>query len=173
MLVTGALNRRGLEQAAEASIAEAARAGLPLAIVVADLDHLKQINDTHGHDIGDAALTAFCGCVRASIGRADALGRLSGDEFCVVLTGADTARAALMVDRARHAIAGVQLTGSLRISASFGLAVFDHSRDEFATALRRADQALYAAKRLGRDRVELGASSPRRARLTTPRAASG
>lgn len=155
--LTGTLNRRGLEKAADIAVARAASTGAPLAIVVADLDHLKLINDTHGHDVGDAALKAFCECMRASIGPSDALGRLSGDEFCVVLPGADTARAALMVDRARRAIAEVRAIDSSRISASFGLALFEHGRDDFATALRRADQALYAAKRLGRDRVELGA----------------
>ena len=149
--LTGLLNRRGWEDAAERQLAAARRQGSPLALVMIDLDHLKEVNDTHGHDEGDSALREVADGLRLSLRASDVLGRLGGDEFVALLTAARSERALEAVKRAQR-----DASDHARFSA--GVAAWDghESLDEL---VRRGDMALYAAKMAGGGRVETAGRS--------------
>lgn len=153
--LTGALNRRGLEQAAMGAIASAHRRATPLTVVIGDIDHFKAVNDRYGHVLGDAALVAFADNLQAAVREVDIVGRLGGDEFCLLLTdlGADASSA--VVERIRAEIERIVLDGwpDLMLTASFGVASFDANDVSLGPVLRRADHALYRAKEAGRNRV--------------------
>lgn len=150
--LSGLWNRRGFEDHSERALASSRRAGLPSALVLADLDHFKGINDTLGHARGDEVIVAFA---RLLGGDADGMvaGRQGGEEFAVFIPGANLAAARLYAEGARTAFAalGPQL-GINGLSASFGVVQIQTS-DKLSDALRRADLALYQAKKNGRDRV--------------------
>ena len=153
-VLTGVLNRRALEQEGGRAIQAASAMGLPCSVVIFDLDRFKHVNDTLGHQAGDAALRHVAAVVSSSLRRTDLLGRYGGEEFVVVMPGAgvDDARAA--AERFRAKIAGEPAWfGRVRIpvTASVGLAFGD--RVDLETLLARADAALYRAKDGGRDRV--------------------
>ncbi len=154
-VLTGLGNRRaGLRQLA--SRLQAAGDGQPLVVGFLDIDLFKDINDRHGHDIGDAVLIAVAEALRSCMrGREDVF-RMGGEEFLVVLPGCSRQQAALRLERVRQrvseAAAGLQVDG-LVITASIGLAQWRPGSDDLAALLRRADHAMYAAKRAGRDRV--------------------
>jgi diguanylate cyclase (GGDEF)-like protein len=126
------------------------------ALLAIDLDLFKQVNDRHGHAVGDDVLVTLADRLRESVRSADTVARLGGEEFALLLPETDLAGALAVAERARVAFAvnGVRLKGGdrLTVTASFGAADFPASPDE-ATLLSDADQALYAAKRLGKDRV--------------------
>jgi diguanylate cyclase (GGDEF)-like protein/putative nucleotidyltransferase with HDIG domain len=152
--LTGCLNRRGFEPAFELELERARRSGAPAALVVCDLDHFKELNDKHGHPFGDQVLVAVARVLADGKRKIDTLVRLGGEEFGLLLPGTDSEGAFIVAERARRAtrdavadLAGVDLT------ASFGVASFPHDGHTSATLLSAADQALYAAKQLGRDRV--------------------
>ncbi|RYY42606.1 MAG: GGDEF domain-containing protein [Sphingomonadales bacterium] len=147
--LTGALNRRGLDQAAAPVLASARRHGRKLTMVIADLDQFKAINDTNGHAAGDEALRRFALAVHALIREDDLFARLGGDEFCLLLSEATPGSAALVTERIRSSL-GENLT------ASFGVAT-RREGEPLDSLLARADAALYQAKQDGRDRVILAA----------------
>jgi two-component system cell cycle response regulator len=131
--------------------------GAALTMMILDIDHFKRVNDTHGHDVGDLVLKGFAAQLQESVRGGDLLCRLGGEEFVVVMPGADAAQAGRIAERARRttesrkfAIAGA--AGSVSITVSIGLAQW---RDEWDSAelYRRADRALYLAKSAGRNRV--------------------
>lgn len=155
--LTGILNRRGMEQAAAMAIANAKRQGRRLAVVICDLDSFKVLNDSHGHIAGDAALRAFAGALLAAVRKGDVVGRLGGDEFCVLLVDSSGNAAVEVMERVRTGLVSLTVDrvpdGTVR--ASFGIAEFmpgDRSLDDL---IARADLALYTAKQQGRDRVSL------------------
>lgn len=148
--LTGALNRNGLDDAlARATIAP------PLAAAVVDLDHFKAVNDRHGHPIGDEVLRHVAAVLSEAVRASDAVVRIGGEEFLLVLFGASRAQARQIAERARETVAATQIqttAGAVAVTASIGVASL--GTDEGWTDLvQRADRAVYRAKREGRDRV--------------------
>lgn len=151
--LTGALNRRGFEEQAATRIAHAHRHHRPLALVLADIDRFKAINDSQGHRAGDETLRRFADTVAATVREEDVLGRLGGDEFCLLLAETSEADALHAVERIRAMLAEGALPGQApAVTASFGIAMLT-TGGTLADMLDRADVALYASKDGGRDRV--------------------
>lgn len=154
--LTGLFNRRYLEETLAREVARAQRTNAPLAVVVADLDHFKRINDTHGHPAGDAVLKAAAQALQRSIRASDLACRFGGEEFVLLLPDcppeAAAAKAQGICDTLRTIVCheGGAIIG---ITASFGVAVFPGDGADGAQLLKQADLALYEAKRQGRDRV--------------------
>jgi len=155
--LTRVLNRRGLDQALERELARCKRYGNDLTLAMVDLDHFKQLNDTHGHAAGDLVLTGVAGVLSRRLRETDAIGRFGGEEFVLLLphTGAEESKTILqqlctMVSEKTDLapFAGV------RVTASFGVTSIRGRKPIGATELlREADVALYAAKKNGRNRV--------------------
>ncbi|MBE0581322.1 GGDEF domain-containing protein [Devosia sp.] len=149
------LNRRGFEDRADRLLATALRAGVPASLVVADLDHFKAINDSHGHEAGDRVITAFADVLRTLADPRAVIGRIGGEEFVAFIPGADLASARLYAEGVRTAFSSLSIAGvrpDRPISASFGVARLT-AGDSLSDLLRRADAALYEAKKGGRDSV--------------------
>ena len=152
--LTGVLNRRAFFARAEA-IADRARQDMrPLALILFDLDHFKAINDRHGHLAGDALLQAFTRVIGRTVRAGDLVGRVGGEEFAVLLEGVDHDRASYIAERVRIDFASAPILwegGVVTTTVSAGVAV---GRDvPVLTLFARADEALYEAKRSGRDKV--------------------
>ena len=152
--LTGCLNRRGFEAALDQELERAKRTDVPLALVVCDLDHFKQLNDDHGHPAGDRVLVEVARVLAAGKRRIDTVARVGGEEFTLLLPGSDSHGAFVLAERLRQSIKEVlpSVVG-FDLAASFGVAEFPADGRTAATVLSAADQALYAAKQLGRDRV--------------------
>jgi len=157
--LTGLPNRRAIEEWAERQIRGAARHGFPLWVVLADLDSFKNVNDTYGHDAGDLVLQKFSEVLRATTRVSDICGRMGGEEFVLVMTYVERKDIVAAVDRLREQFASTVFRFGAKtasVTSSFGIAGFEAKRAaDFSQLLRRADEALYAAKRAGRNRVEL------------------
>jgi two-component system chemotaxis response regulator CheY len=155
-------NRRAIEQWASRQLSGAIRHGYPFWVVMADLDQFKMVNDTYGHEAGDALLKKFSEILRANTRQSDLCGRLGGDEFVMIISHAERDGIGVMVDRIREQIEAQRFpfSGADRlVTASFGIAGFEHGRHQkVERVMVQADAALYAAKRLGRNRVELAPS---------------
>ena len=152
--LTRVLNRRAFFARAEA-IADRARQDMrPLALILFDLDHFKAINDRHGHLAGDALLQAFTRVIGRTVRAGDLVGRVGGEEFAVLLEGVDHDRASYIAERVRIDFASAPILwegGVVTTTVSAGVAV---GRDvPVLTLFARADEALYEAKRSGRDKV--------------------
>ncbi|MDX8511604.1 GGDEF domain-containing protein [Mesorhizobium captivum] len=153
--LTGMQNRRYFDDALREYLDEFGRIDKPVGLMILDLDHFKQVNDTHGHDVGDAVLRAVAQCVRGMTRYHDVVARLGGEEFAVVTPNMDAELLARFAERIRKAIANMSiLSGNVRlkVTTSVGLAVWDRkeSAEDF---YRRADRQLYEAKKQGRNRV--------------------
>jgi diguanylate cyclase (GGDEF)-like protein len=147
--LTGLLNRRALENAVRSLGADAG----PRAVVMADLDHFKHLNDTHGHETGDRALRAFSQTLAASVRRDDLVGRHGGEEFAIVLPRCSTSDAVTVIEQMRTNLrAALQAHSLPLLTASFGV-VTALPGEDLASTLTRADAALFQAKHEGRDRV--------------------
>jgi diguanylate cyclase (GGDEF)-like protein len=155
--LTGIANRRQCEDALHQEIARADRFGTSLTLVLADLDDFKAINDAHGHAVGDDVLREFASVLRATARDSDLAGRWGGEEFLLLLPGADADGGVQFADRVRRAVAERSFRGrngeAFTVTCSFGVA--EHTatggeRDLFAGA----DRALYRAKRRGKNCVE-------------------
>jgi diguanylate cyclase (GGDEF)-like protein len=134
----------------------AADAGVqPVVLLMLDLDGFKQYNDVHGHPAGDALLRAAAGAVSSSVRDGDMCFRYGGDEFAVLLPGTDADGARQIAERVRLAIAAVDSSGSARVTASVGLGSLPRDARTAAALVAVADAALYRAKGLGGDQVEL------------------
>jgi diguanylate cyclase (GGDEF)-like protein len=157
--LTGLPNRRAIEDWSARQLSGAARHGFPIWVVLMDLDHFKNVNDTYGHDAGDTVLKKFGEVLRANTRLSDISGRIGGEEFLLVLTHADQSSVAVVLGRIRQQLAAerFECNGSaINVTASFGVAGFSGKKaPEFKQLLKQADAALYRAKDLGRDRVEL------------------
>ena len=123
-----------------------------MSVVVIDLDHFKRINDTFGHAEGDRALALAAAALRDVVRESDAVGRLGGEEFVLVLPGVDAAAAREAAERARIAISEVQI-GGRQLACSAGLACHPDDAGDAPGLLMAADAALYAAKDTGRGRT--------------------
>lgn len=156
-VLTGLLNRRALLEALASEVALARRSQRPLCLAVLDLDHFKSINDQHGHAAGDQVLRQFSALMRRELRACDTSGRLGGEEFVVLMPDTDLAQAVASIDRLRAALAARPLAWideSVELSVSAGVAGLAATGDvDGAGLLRAADEALYQAKREGRNRV--------------------
>jgi diguanylate cyclase (GGDEF)-like protein len=155
--LSGLLNRRGFEARATTLLDLCTPGRLPVALVVADLDRFKALNDRHGHAAGDRVITEFAARLKTAAGTRGVAGRLGGEEFAVLLPLADPAAARLLAQAVRAVFSAEAINGlppELRVTASFGVAA--RSGDEsLADLMRRADEALYHAKKGGRDSVRV------------------
>ncbi len=156
--LTGLHNRRYMESHLSALVEQAASRGKPLTAMVMDIDYFKSVNDTHGHDAGDDVLREFATRIRKSIRGIDLACRFGGEEFVVIMPETDMAVATIVAERLRRRIATEPFPihsgqGALDVTISIGIATLDAADDTAATILKRADQALYRAKRTGRNRV--------------------
>ncbi len=155
--LTGFLNRKAIFDTLEKEVIRAVREANPLSIILADLDHFKSINDTHGHQAGDAVLQEAARRVLASIRTYDSVGRYGGEEFLIVTPGCSAAEAAALAERLRKRVGenAFNASGCL-VVVTMSLGVAETSSGQKAEELlRSADEALYAAKGGGRDRVEV------------------
>ena len=155
--LTGLYNRRYMESHIGTLVEQAAARGKPLTVLVLDIDYFKAINDTHGHDAGDDVLREFAIRIRKSIRGIDLACRYGGEEFVVVMPETDMAVATVVAERLRRRIASEpfpiqQGARAIDVTISIGLAALGRD-DNAARVLKRADQALYRAKRDGRNRV--------------------
>jgi len=155
--LSGLHNRGGFETRAALAIERAGQKHLPVSLVIADLDHFKAINDTYGHASGDRVLVAFARFLQQASMQTHVTGRIGGEEFAVLLPGVNLAAARLFAEGARAAFASMSIDGlpeGRRFTASFGVAELD-AGEGLVDLMRRADDALYRAKREGRDRVRV------------------
>lgn len=155
--LTGILNRRGFEEGATRALFHARRAGKPLTLALADLDHFKTINDRFGHAAGDVVLRQFVEVVQASLRREDLCGRMGGEEFAILLTDTSGRAAYRAIERLREQIEGLRIEGdpAFRITSSFGMTELAAGDVAIDPLLARADDALYRSKTAGRNRVTL------------------
>jgi diguanylate cyclase (GGDEF)-like protein len=160
--LTGAHNRRYLDQRLAEEAERARRLAEPLCALLLDLDHFKRVNDQHGHAAGDAVLRAAAAAMRTQLRASDLLARYGGEEFCALLPGTDLPAALEAAERIRTAIAALAVPAGgalIRPTLSIGAARFTPGRGESLEAasarlLEQADTALYAAKQAGRNRVQ-------------------
>jgi diguanylate cyclase (GGDEF)-like protein len=150
--LTGLLNRRSFEE----KVAALRARGTSLSLVMADLDHFKTLNDTHGHPAGDRALVLFAQMLRSSFRTEDVIGRHGGEEFIIALPACSAANAQRSLDALRSRLdAAITVAGLPRYTASFGV-VEATQEEDLPTLIGRADACLFTAKRDGRDRVVVG-----------------
>ena len=154
--LTGLWNRYRMEEAIDQEVSVAARYGRSCALVMFDIDHFKRFNDTWGHDAGDEVLVAVARCVSSYMRDADLAGRWGGEEFLVLAANTALEGATQLAERLRAAIAALEIQDYGSVTASFGVAVYREG-DQSRALVKRADQALYAAKAGGRNRVEVSA----------------
>jgi diguanylate cyclase (GGDEF)-like protein len=154
--LTGTYNRRYLDSKLAEEVSRATRLNLPLSAVLIDLDHFKHVNDTYGHDVGDLVLRHVCSLIIASARPSDTVVRYGGEEFVVIAPNCDIAAASTLGEQMRLRIAEsiLSLPGGqdLAVTASLGISSLSLTGSSEAM-LRAADQALYTAKRAGRNRV--------------------
>jgi diguanylate cyclase (GGDEF)-like protein len=154
--LTGLPNQRSVQDTLKRMVAQASRTITPLAAVLVDLDHFKQINDIHGHDRGDEVLAAVGIALRNAVRESDFVGRYGGEEFLLLLPSTGKDGGARVAEAVRSAISAIRITGiDRRITASCGVAVLPDDAGDAITLFRAADRALYAAKHAGRDRVHV------------------
>ena len=156
--LTALHNRRYMTSHLKTLFEESSRCGKPLSVLLLDIDYFKAVNDSHGHDAGDSVLREFAARVRRNIRGIDLACRLGGEEFVVVMPDTDLAKAYLVGERLRQCIAAApfyagERIGTLEVTASVGVASLEFAEDTPELILKRADQALYCAKRDGRNRV--------------------
>lgn len=159
--LTGVLNRRSLVERLDEACDRAQAGGMPIALLFIDLDHFKEINDTHGHLAGDACLRAVITPIQAELRHSDVIGRYGGEEFVVVLSSADAAAAEAIAHRIRQRVADLSVEGfgaPIRLTCSIGVAASDSLGEWGERLIARADAAVYAAKNSGRNRVQLAHS---------------
>ena len=161
--LTGLLNRRALEDALTAQFQRSRRSGEPFCVLILDVDHFKDINDHHGHAVGDLALKQLSALLLVHMREVDRLARFGGEEFLVLLPGLALADALPVAERLRTVVAAapMPLAGvTITLSVSIGMAEWGGAPDEPSRLLVRADAAMYQAKRHGRDRVAWDGAAP-------------
>jgi len=156
--LTGALNRRSLIARLDEERRRAQRSGVPFHVAMLDLDRFKAVNDTYGHGVGDEVLKAFAATVRDTRRTTDVYGRYGGEEFLVILVSAEAAPALAATERIRAAVEARdwgEIAPGLKVTVSAGVAGFRHG-ESIEQLVNRADEAMYAAKRAGRNRIVAG-----------------
>ena len=150
--LTKAANRRHFQEVSSAEIDRARRYGTPLSIAICDLDHFKSINDTHGHNIGDAVLIEFSRIVSENKRKSDLFARWGGEEFLLLSPQTDLAGMGTMAEKLRQLIEAGAYAHGQRLTASFGVTQY-RPGETLEELVNRSDQALYRAKNMGRNRV--------------------
>jgi diguanylate cyclase (GGDEF)-like protein len=152
--LTGLTNRRAYHERIERELERARRHGLPLTVVLADIDGFKALNDAFGHRFGDQALCDFADLCQEELRSADLISRVGGEEFAIVLPHVDEPTALVTAERLRRAVRErLRAPDGRPLSASFGIASYPTHGSDPEVLLDHADQAMYAAKHLGRDRT--------------------
>jgi len=174
--LTGVYNRRTFKELAEPQLSRSRRARVPVSLLMLDLDHFKRINDTYGHLAGDDVLKAFSVLVRNCLRKEDLLARYGGEEFVVLLPGASQASAEAFAERIREQVSAVPLDANghrVRVTVSIGAASEGgDTLPSLEAMLGRADEALYQAKREGRNRVvalQMHVDTPEAAKPAAPK----
>jgi diguanylate cyclase (GGDEF)-like protein len=153
--LTGVNNRSSFREVLDREVEMSRRHGSPLSLIMLDVDRFKSINDRHGHLAGDVALRSIANCMRACIRDSDMLFRYGGEEFCIALANTSLAGARKLAERVRRAleILVVRTSGArLHVTASLGVATLG-ADDDAAKLVKKADESLYRAKSLGRNRI--------------------
>lgn len=153
--LTGASSRRALKEELAKHVSLAKRHSTPISCIVLDIDHFKRVNDTYGHAAGDQVLIGVVGALKAALRHSEHIGRVGGEEFAILLPRTELATAVIFAEKLRRVVKDLSFPGStppIAVAASFGVASLVPS-DDVEALLNRADQALYLAKRTGRDRV--------------------
>ena len=159
--LTGLNNLRAFKEQADTLFTASRRNGLPLCALLVDIDHFKQINDTHGHATGDRVLQAVAQALKTTLREADLCGRLGGEEFGVLLTGTNLHEALQLAEKLRLAIQAIVVpmdNTALRVTISVGVAEAGAACADITTLLAQADAAMYHAKANGRNRVHGGSA---------------
>jgi diguanylate cyclase (GGDEF)-like protein len=151
-LVTGLPNRRAFDDAVAREMERARRSGEPLSLVLADLDHFKEVNDSLGHQAGDNLLWRLAGVFEASRRRTDPAMRLGGDEFALLLPNTDKAGAHLFAERVRLAVRSEFDNDTVPVTMSLGIATYPTDAEDLSSLFHAADSAVYTAKERGRNR---------------------
>jgi two-component system, cell cycle response regulator len=157
--LTGLWNHEEIISNLQRELARGRRAGNPVGVIMADIDHFKQVNDRFGHMAGDAVLRALADKMLLRMRSYDAVGRYGGEEFLIVLPGCDGENLAALAERLRWSICSVPVDtpeGDIPVTLSLGTVVSRVGECDAGALIRAADQALYRAKSLGRNRVEVG-----------------
>jgi len=156
---TGLLNAAAWQREADVEITRVVRARGSLALLLVDIDHFKRVNDTYGHLVGDQVLAALAEALRQQVRDSDVVGRFGGEEFVVLLPGADADEAGKVAERLRDRVGAAPVSvaggGEVRVTVSIGAAVLGPHAEDIPGLLARADLALYQAKAAGRNRVRL------------------
>ena len=153
--LTGMHNRRYFDDALREYLAAFRRIDKPIGMVVLDLDHFKQVNDTHGHDVGDEVLRQVAGCLQEFTRYHDVVARLGGEEFAILSPNIGQRQLFDLAERIRRAVSQLTITSgnvTVRVTLSAGVAIWD-GKETGESLYRRADKQLYDAKRSGRNRV--------------------
>ena len=158
--LTGVFNRRHFDLALEEAVNNALCNSQPLSLVAVDIDHFKSINDEYGHSSGDMVLRTVCGAIMRQCRHTDIVTRYGGDELMIIVSG-DAAIAVTLAERVKSMVENLEVElaphSTLRVTVSLGLATIAFG-DSPHTLFSRADAALYEAKRLGRNRIEIAAN---------------
>ncbi|MBB6349792.1 diguanylate cyclase [Nonomuraea muscovyensis] len=160
---TGLLNAAAWQREADTEIVRARRTGETLALLIIDIDHFKRVNDRHGHLVGDQVLAGVATTLRSQLRDYDVVGRFGGEEFVVLLPGADLHEARQVAERLRNRISRTAVTADealVTVTISAGVAIMSVHGDDLIELLAAADLALYRAKELGRDRICVPAVQP-------------
>jgi diguanylate cyclase (GGDEF)-like protein len=153
--LTGLVNHRSFQEQLEQALARSSRIGKPLTLLLCDIDHFKQVNDTHGHPIGDEVLRRVAKVLQRESRQTDLVARYGGEEFSVVMEATDAAGGLQVAERIRLAVAAEVVatpSGPLRVTLSGGLATFAVDASDRAALIKAADETLYQAKHQGRNR---------------------
>ena len=155
--LTGLYNRRYFDRHLNVMLSKAQEQDRDIALMILDIDHFKAVNDNHGHDVGDAVLREFAARLRRNIRGVDLACRFGGEEFVVLMPDTDTGQAEAVAERVRQSMVEkpfeVGPTRPLSVTVSAGVALKESQADTPETLVKRADVALYRAKREGRNRV--------------------
>jgi diguanylate cyclase (GGDEF)-like protein len=155
--LTGLFNRGAITEVLRRELEHASRDGTPTSLILADVDHFKQVNDAYGHGTGDVVLRELARILQSSIRTYDVAGRFGGEEFMIVVPGCELSRAVQVAERLRRAVGRQPIgtdEGALPITISLGVACSEGLEIEQAALIEATDMALYRAKRGGRNRVE-------------------
>ena len=154
--LTGLFNRRHFNNMAQQELQRTQRYNAPMSVILMDIDHFKQVNDNHGHGLGDQVLVDAAAVCMQGLRTMDVHARYGGEEFCFLLPETTHEGAEILAQRLREGLAQLQFeseVGEFRITASFGVAQWQAPEESIDNLLKRCDQALYAAKHGGRNRV--------------------
>jgi two-component system, cell cycle response regulator len=165
--LTGLLNKRVLLELGAQKVRAAARYGKPLSVIQTDIDHFKNINDTHGHDVGDQVIKGLAGILRRLKRATDYVARFGGEEFVVICEETDAGGATQLAERVREELARTTFHASgpsgpvaFQVTCSLGVATFPRDGETWETLYKATDEALYASKRGGRNRTTLASDLP-------------